>query len=59
MVNSNRINIRNMIWIYIYIMGISIQMVYFTGGLKKNTGHGYSGIGEHTYTFTVKDVIDY
>lgn len=37
----------------------SIQMVYFTGGLKKNTGHGYSGIGEHTYTFTVKDVIDY
>ncbi len=37
----------------------SIQMVYFTGGLMTNTGHGYSGIGEHTYTFTVKDVIDY
>lgn len=37
----------------------SIQMTYWTGGLMFNTGHGYSGIGKHTYTFKIKDVIDY
>lgn len=50
---KSREDIKNM------LLEQSIKMVYFTGGLKSNTGHGYSGIGKHTYTFKIKDVIDY
>lgn len=36
-----------------------IKMVYFIGGFMTNTGQGYSGIGKHTYTFKIKDVINH
>lgn len=45
--------------IYNMLLEEEIKMVYFTGGFMTNTGHGYSGIGKHTYTFKIKDVINH
>lgn len=45
--------------IYNMLLEEEIKMVYFTGGFTTNTGQGYSGIGKHTYTFKIKDVINH
>lgn len=45
--------------IYNMLLEEEIKMVYFTGGFTPNTGQGYSGIGKHTYTFKIKDVINH
>ena len=44
--------------IYRMISEMDVQMVYFTGDLKYNTGRGYAGIGKHTYSFKIKDAMD-
>ena len=41
--------IRNM------IMELCVEMIYYTGGLKSNTGQGYVGIGKHKFVFKIKD----